>query len=362
MLDEAERRRPSYERLHQPGSESFTPADAYSRMFASDFGSKAVNMVGNEGLTLSIINAYALESLVVQAEKAVPDGRILLLRDAGDRPVLLMLDPSLPVDEPALRVTDGVPLDVPAILADAEHLLAIAAGGANAEHFTGTPHQREVARQLLSGGSSALSEALWIAQPEVLRAPLPEMIPLGCVDPALEVRCGDNSSSVGFFCRDAKGNVGVTACLHGTGPTGTDLLLGGLPAKVSAHSEVQDLVFIRLPDGYQLPAFGHGKGGIRRDRAPSPEEEVHFVGCKSGAKKTQISATSRGLLFIDPRRQSTIETPAVVNRGDSGCALLDRDDKVLGFAFRRTGYGAAIEFADWIWAANAMAALELEPL
>ena len=88
-----------------------------------------------------------------------------------------------------------------------------------------------------------------------------------------------------------------------------------------------------------------------------------FVGDPSLIDRALVSlATSRGLLLIDPRRQSTIETPAVVNRGDSGCALLDRDDKVLGFAFRRTGYGAAIEFADWIWAANAMAALELEPL
>ena len=51
-----------------------------------------------------------------------------------------------------------------------------------------------------------------------------------------------------------------------------------------------------------------------------------------------------------PNSQLKVLTRADTNPGDSGAALLDSQDQVLGFAFYRTGLGAPIEFSAWIWA------------
>lgn len=188
---------------------------------------------------------------------------------------------------------------------------------------------------------------------------------LGCPSPALEVRSAKSgqigeTSSVGIFCRDKDGVAGVTGCLHGTGPEGTVVTVGGLPSAVKHADPVQDLVFIPLPDGYPAPQVKSGIAGIRQDRVPAESDPVRFEGCKSGPQATVISSCSRGLLRPDPLSQNKVYTPAVANKGDSGSALVDDKNRVLGFAFRRTGFGEPLEFAEWIWAANAMAALELK--
>ena len=68
------------------------------------------------------------------------------------------------------------------------------------------------------------------------------------------------------------------------------------------------------------------------------------------------------LLRRRPTVQLRVQTDVATDRGDSGCALIDGDDRVLAFAFERTGYDEYPQFADWIWAANALRALELTPL
>jgi hypothetical protein len=54
-----------------------------------------------------------------------------------------------------------------------------------------------------------------------------------------------------------------------------------------------------------------------------------------------------------------LQTDADTDQGDSGCALRDENDRVLGFAFERTAYDDYPQFTDWIWAANALRALNL---
>ena len=72
-------------------------------------------------------------------------------------------------------------------------------------------------------------------------------------------------------------------------------------------------------------------------------------------------AVDFGVPFPMPGRQLCVQTKAVTNYGDSGSALLNDDDRLVGFAFQRTAYGgrATVEFSDWIWAASVLNELGL---
>lgn len=348
--------------------------DPFTRMFSTRTGQFAASIVGNETRTLAILSGLAAEALAGAVTRAGdrlgPDGLsedvsvLLLNRPEGSAspPAVLMLDPHLPDDFAARRFDWGA--RHAAVATAAMGTLEIAAApdlGANA------PGRREVARALLEGGPPALGEVLWIVRPEGIVARHPEMELVGCPSPALEVGCTApgkpvESSSVGLFCRDADGVVGITACHHGTGPAGTPVTVGGLPSVVTLADAIQDIVFVPLPHGYAMPNSARGLNGPRSDRPPYQGEQVHFDGRTTGHKTTVVNSHSPGLLWIDALSQNKVQTPAAVNKGDSGSALVDDDDHVLGFAFRRTRTGQPLEFAEWIWAANALAALGLAPI
>jgi hypothetical protein len=86
---------------------------------------------------------------------------------------------------------------------------------------------------------------------------------------------------------------------------------------------------------------------------------VHFDGATNQNQKTRIFGTDNGVLRARPSVQLKIQTDPDTDRGDSGCALLDEQDRVLGFAFERTASDDHPQFTDWIWAANALRALNL---
>jgi hypothetical protein len=219
-----------------------------------------------------------------------------------------------------------------------------------------------VEEMIFETGPDALLTALWIARPEVILVRKPKMVPLSCPSPAIEVRAGAERSSMGLFCRGPDGKAGFTACFHGTGPVGTAITLGGLGSTVTLANPVQDLVFAPLPDGYVVPNFAHGASGIRRLRAPAQNDPATFDGCTSGASQTVVTSHDAGLLRTRATVQLKVQTTAALNRGDSGSALIDENDQVMAFAFERTAIDEPIQFADWIWAANAFDALALQPL
>lgn len=350
-------------------------ADAMTRMFDTELGTRAANRIGNEGRTLSILGDLAAEAMLdtIAAGRGYTSHRRRLganvrplivpnKRDAPDTgpATILLLDPDLPQTFTPTRYTDQLDGDYEKPTAAWQNLLRFDRPNTSDQH-------REVAGMLHQAGPNGVAELLWIAQPEVVLAPEPEMEFVGCPSPALEIGCAvpgkpAQTSSAGMFCRDADGHLGVTACHHGTGPVGTAVTIGGLPGVVGQANQIQDIVFIPLPEDYVIPNFARGLNGPRTQRTPGQGDPAQFEGRTSGLKNTVVSSYGPGLLDLDPLSQNRIQTPAAVNQGDSGSALIDEDDRVLGFAFRRTRYGAAIEFADWIWAANALAALGLQPV
>lgn len=335
-------------------------------MLQTDIGQTAARLTGNEERALGQIELLAADTMAAAATFSPPNGgrarhywgeadvRTLVVPSGigDDRPpTLLLLDPR--AVGPPERITDSVGL-IPLPLENAEALLR-----------RGASHFREASdfeSMVFGAGPEALLATLWIARPEVIVMRKPEMIPLSCPSPALQIRAGDEISTMGMFCRDAGGVPGFTACFHGTGPIGTGITLGGQPTAVSHANAVQDIVFAPLPTGYVVPNFALGAAGIRRGRAPAQNDPATFDGCTSGAKNTVVTSHDAGILRTRASVQLKVQTTAAVNRGDSGSALIDEHDQVMAFAFERTEIDAPIQFADWIWAANAFDALGLQPL
>jgi len=58
------------------------------------------------------------------------------------------------------------------------------------------------------------------------------------------------------------------------------------------------------------------------------------------------------LSVIDPQvdEMSKVYTSADTAPGDSGAALINADDHIVGFAYRRSRYDAATQYSSWVWA------------
>lgn len=339
--------------------------DPFNRLFGTQIGKVAAGIVGNESQTLDQFGIVAAEILaaamtLIPAEGlgtrefwAEEDTRTLVLPgdpESGRPPTVLLLDPDAsPVAE---RVTERVML-LPGALQEARARLR--------SDSLETPGISPVDGLVFGSGPDALLTALWIARPEVIRVRKPMMEPLSCPSPAIEVRAGVEKSSLGMFCRDPSGVAGFTACYHGTGAVGTAITLRGQATAVTLANAVQDLVFAPLPVSYVVPNFALGVAGIRRGRAPAQNDSANFDGCTSGSKRTYVTSHDAGLLRTNASVQLKVQTTADLNRGDSGSALIDDNDEVMAFAFQRTAINEPIQFADWIWAANAYDALGLKP-
>jgi len=338
-------------------------------MFGTQTGQAAVSIVGNEQKTLNLLNAISTDILL-----EILDGQNIFgnrgfwrrrrIQDTDLRPIvvpgrdgmpsaLVILDPRRSYEK-SENITGSMKFSRSELTRASENILTL---------YTQQLHKDDVSagtvsQFLLSERESRVSEALWITQPEIIVSRRPRMVPLCAPSPNIEVQSGGEKSTAGVFCRDAHGALGVTACFHGTGPVGTKVQVGLQNSSVTIANNVQDLVFIPLNRGYNIPSL-HGAAGVLHDRTPGQYDSVEFDGATSGRVKTHVTSYDTGLLRSRATVQLRVQTPADTNTGDSGSALVNQDDKVVGFAFERSAFGEIPEMTDWIWAANAMKALNL---
>jgi len=334
--------------------------NAYGRLFASRLGQMAVQRIGNESRTLDALSFLSVEVLLEYMEerwganRGGPGAgtRFLTVRgDPADPPTLVVLDPALGDVSQSRRITEEIELEPQGLVAAFERLLP---------YIAEVDHKLAGLQKELHG--PWMLELLTIAQPEIVLSRRPRMVWLCAPSPHVVVRRGAALSSAGIFCRDRHGRLGVTACLHGTGPAGTEVTVGGTPAAVEITDAVQDMVFIPLDENYPVPSV-RGRAGVRCERAPSESEPVFFDGAGSQGKvDTRVRSHDAGILRRRPSVQLKVQTPADTNAGDSGAALIDADDRIVGFGFERTGIGEYPEFTDWIWADNALSAMGLTPI
>jgi hypothetical protein len=334
-------------------------ADPYERLFTTAAGKTVADRIGNESKTLDLLSTWSIEILFEYVstkwgfdfQAGALAKRFLGVPGSPENPpALLVLDPAVDVSQ-SRRLTDEIDIE-PAGLIEAFIRL---------RPFLIKGLDDRLLEIVDSMGMEALAELLWVSQPEVILSRRPKMVPLSAPTPHLAIRSGGRVSTAGIVCKDDVGDLGVTACFHGTGPVGTPVIVAGLAGMVKHADPVQDIVFIPMPSGWAKPSV-YGLAGVRSTRAPSEAEPVVFEGAGSGAKvSTRVKSHDAGILRMRRTVQLKVQTPADTNTGDSGSALVDGDDHIIGFGFERTAPGDFPELTDWIWAANALDSLGLTP-
>jgi hypothetical protein len=132
--------------------------------------------------------------------------------------------------------------------------------------------------------------------------------------------------------------------------------VGGLPASVVGEPD-------QLTDSCVLavgcPARpGAGAAGPLRT-PPVLWMPAGFAGAASGRKQTRIISFDMSVVSPTPYSGGRVYTDPDTIPGDSGAALIDPDDHIVGFAVGRTAIGARVEFSTWSWADQVLSAHEL---
>lgn len=358
----------------------FDLTDPFRRLVNTTLGQRAANAVANqrtlspplragvetrrfddlqrqsvETRTMTAMRRLSVETMAVSLRntgQAKKDDRLLVIPEQRDRPpVLMLMSTEVEAVEDSRVVSNE--MDLP--------LAVLSKALPEAADPNDSSPEAAALRQVLRGGDTAVAELFLIAQPEIVRTRQPKMMPLCAPHPHIRVDCGPQVSTVGVFCRDADNELGVTACYHGTGPVGTVVTINQQHYKVKRVDVVQDTVFIPLGNNFNVPTSLRGRAGILGTREPARADQAHFDGATNQNCTTRIFGADAGLLRARPTIMLKIQTDPDTDKGDSGCALIDDADHVLGFAFERTDYKDYPQFTDWIWAANALRALQLTP-
>jgi len=177
------------------------------------------------------------------------------------------------------------------------------------------------------------------------------------------------TSTAGAIVKDARNQVGVTACLHGiSGGTGGNCIgravqVYGQHGTVWDFDQVSDSCFIDLPYLSTGPFAKKPTAGPLQNVTPRQYETVSFDGLSSGpGVQTTVQSWSPDIPFVQRYNQLKVFTTDVTNQGDSGAALLDVLGNILGFSFYRTGLNAMPAFSAWVWADSVFSALGLTTL
>ncbi|MBW2599883.1 MAG: hypothetical protein JRC60_07395 [Deltaproteobacteria bacterium] len=156
---------------------------------------------------------------------------------------------------------------------------------------------------------------------------------------------GPGSSTAGAVVQDHAHRAGVTAAAHAI-PKNASISIAGQGASLVSRDDIYtDSCFLEVnPPPQAKPTNGP------LTLAPRSNEPVFFEGMTSGSQSTRVVAYNHELPYLDPYLQQTVRTEQVTALGDSGSALLDTNDYIIGFAYSRSGPQAPAPYSSWIWA------------
>lgn len=212
---------------------------------------------------------------------------------------------------------------------------------------------------------SFLMESLAVARFWLLVAPAPPRKYSRAPTPAWPVWHDDQNvrSTVGITAINEKGIKGITIALHALGPNvsaGKQVTVNGLQGTVQSFDPVTDNCFVEV-DCNSLGQSFRGRRGPLIGITPRVNEAVVFDGIGSGPQQTRITGFDPNVFMIYPfLTQERVYTAPVTAPGDSGAALIDDSDNIIGFSYYRTGLGAMVEHAAWIWAHSVFRAHNLQ--
>lgn len=159
-------------------------------------------------------------------------------------------------------------------------------------------------------------------------------------------------ATVGVVGRHADGRMLVTTARHVVSEAlarSLEVRVGGQPAEALTPSHVLTDSCVLAVACATVP--GMGSAGVLT-RPPVLYRPAVFAGAASGPKPKRTKVTSFDLSVVSPTPHSgsRVYTDPDTVPGDSGAALIDEDDHIVGFAVGRTALGAPAEFSTWSWA------------
>jgi hypothetical protein len=193
----------------------------------------------------------------------------------------------------------------------------------------------------------------------------PEEIPTCAVWPAVGVFKGNSDDPVatlGVYLSDedptATDTCIATTVDHVLGIDWQGLTVDAAPLEVISRHHESDSCLLRLPktllDGRQRTGL---KGPLLT--VPVKFSTATFYGAVSGMKQADFLDWDPSI--VDPVADEVVRvyTDAVTRVGDSGAALVDQNDFIVGFARGRTGLKAKVRYSYWTYALTVYLAHDL---
>lgn len=287
------------------------------------------------------------------SDRALRDGQVLVVRHAGDtRHDLLVLDPGFAHPQPRCARLTFLP---------------------SLDGTTGTtPSWRGRLGQgsdepwaSLDGGTAerAVAEVGAAGEFGVIVAPPPRVLLTHSPSPAWGISIavdGPAAATVGAAVVTQNGTVAVTTALHAV-KGATSIVVAGEPGRLVSVHEPTDSCLIAV-DVPRVDGVHRGGAGALRGMSPRQYDRAAFDGASSGAKATTVTAWDLSILAVQNYIGSKVYTTPDTVPGDSGAALIDSADQIIGFAVYRSAFGEPIEYSAWVWADQVFGAHAVEPL
>lgn len=167
--------------------------------------------------------------------------------------------------------------------------------------------------------------------------------------------------TVGVMAVDERGREGVTTAQHAIPAGISQVFVNGLQGTIDPNDRntITDSCFIEVPGILSTHAPGlQGPRYPLRGVTPRNAEIVSFERLGPAKVTTTVFGWSPEIPWaIESWNQLKVLTDPVTVRGDSGTALIDSSNQVIGFAFYTTGEGRG--FSAWIWAESVFKAHKL---
>jgi hypothetical protein len=189
-------------------------------------------------------------------------------------------------------------------------------------------------------------------------------IPTGVHSSAVTLRSADNNpvATLGSFLTDTDGTV-IDTCLattakHALGRSSRTLTVDGSRLEVVRRHNPSDSCLVRVSksalDGREWT--GH-KGPLRIP--PREYGSASFNGAKSGYTRTVIIGYDKAIFDRKPSPMCRVYTNPDTAKGDSGAALIDDDNHIVGFAYGQSPLDSPVRYSSWVWAEQVYMAHDL---
>lgn len=183
----------------------------------------------------------------------------------------------------------------------------------------------------------------------------PQEIQTCALSPAISLQSADSAivATLGSFLTEIDATP-IDTCLATTADHALDdgwdaYTINGTQLDVIRRHDRSDSCLVRVSksvlDGRQQNGL---KGPLRI--TPAMHRPANFDGAASGPTRTKLIGYDPAIVDPQPDEMCRVYTEPDTAKGDSGAALIDENDFILGFAWRLSRYDSPIQFSSWVWA------------